>query len=396
LKELEVLNKQQELDAKKQESEQKSHWSSRWNNPVVLAVLAALVGYLGTLITWSLARKDEQTRHGQTVDLEKQKQKAMEQLEKTKLQGTLILDAMKTGEGPEKAKRAAANLLLLADAKLVTFDRETTKTLKERAGDVGPGLPSPASHPELLDEKAYSKIREDVAYAVSVLNELFEKRFPPPSVEPSEFARSAYFDPGTTTVHAPPALQYIPDLAYRVVAHRYRTRWEDEGESGALGSSVADVLASVVKQRRLKQTAKTADWVLYRVAWLREDDLARSNDSTPWRSLKAPGTAYDDSALGKDPQVDHMSKYVKTPERGLGAYINSGIPSRAFYEAALKLGTDKAAAVWVKAISKTTRRRPTFAEFARETASQAEALHGADARKAVLNAWKIVGVEPAK
>jgi hypothetical protein len=152
-----------------QEAAQKNQWFARWSNPVVLAILAALVGYLGTLITWSLARSDEQARHKRALELEEAKQRATEQLEQKKLQGTLILDAMKTGEGPEKAKRAAANLLLLADAKLVAFDEETQKRLKERAGDVGPGLPGPADidfrrSPSLTSELQAKLQRELAAY----------------------------------------------------------------------------------------------------------------------------------------------------------------------------------------------------------------------------------------
>jgi hypothetical protein len=102
-----------------------------------------LIGYLGTLFTWTLARSDEGVRHAQTLQLEQAKQQASESLEHKKLEGTLILDAMRTGEGPEKAQRAAANLLLLADAKLVTFDQETQERLKKWRGDAAPGLPSP-------------------------------------------------------------------------------------------------------------------------------------------------------------------------------------------------------------------------------------------------------------
>jgi len=139
LKELEVLNKTLELDATRKESEQKYNWSARWNNPVALAILAALVGYLGTMITWTLARSDEQARHARTLELEEARYRATEQLEQKKLQGTLILDAMKTGD----EERAAANLLLLADAKLIIIDDDTRESLEKWRGEVGPGLPSP-------------------------------------------------------------------------------------------------------------------------------------------------------------------------------------------------------------------------------------------------------------
>ena len=52
------------------------------------------------------------------------------------------------------------------------------------------------------------------------------------------------------------------------------------------------------------------------------------------RSMKAPGTAYDDPVLGKDPQPAHMRNFVHTNQDNGGVHINSGIPNRAFYLAA--------------------------------------------------------------
>ena len=56
------------------------------------------------------------------------------------------------------------------------------------------------------------------------------------------------------------------------------------------------------------------------------------------RSMKAPGTAYDDPRLGKDPQPADMSGYVDTTDDNGGVHINSGIPNRAFYLAAAAIG----------------------------------------------------------
>jgi Zn-dependent metalloprotease len=44
--------------------------------------------------------------------------------------------------------------------------------------------------------------------------------------------------------------------------------------------------------------------------------------------MKAPGTAYDDKILGRDPQPANMRDYVKTHGDGRGVHINCGIPSR--------------------------------------------------------------------
>jgi len=50
------------------------------------------------------------------------------------------------------------------------------------------------------------------------------------------------------------------------------------------------------------------------------------------RSLRDPGSAYDDPILGKDLQVGHFRSYLTTnPDRG-GVHINSGIPNRAFLQ----------------------------------------------------------------
>jgi Zn-dependent metalloprotease len=47
--------------------------------------------------------------------------------------------------------------------------------------------------------------------------------------------------------------------------------------------------------------------------------------------MKAPGTAYDDPTLGKDPQPAHMKNIYKgTADHG-GVHINSGIPNHAFF-----------------------------------------------------------------
>ena len=54
--------------------------------------------------------------------------------------------------------------------------------------------------------------------------------------------------------------------------------------------------------------------------------------------MKAPGTAYDDSRIGKDPQPAHMRDYSDTSDDNGGVHINSGIPNRAFYLAATGFG----------------------------------------------------------
>src|SRR5439155_822518 len=79
----------------------------------------------------------------------------------------------------------------------------------------------------------------------------------------------------------------------------------DHDQSGALNESFSDVFGSLVKQWKLKQTADKADWLIG--AGL----LSKSVNGVALRSMKAPGTAYDDPQLGKDPQPAHMKDYFK-------------------------------------------------------------------------------------
>lgn len=120
------------------------------------------------------------------------------------------------------------------------------------------------------------------------------------------------------------------ELAHGVTEHTAGLEYHDQ--SGALNESISDVFGSLVKQRALGQTADQADWLIG--AGL----LTASVKGVALRSMKAPGTAYDDWMLGKDPQPDHMSKYDTTTSDNGGVHINSGIPNKAFYLAATAIG----------------------------------------------------------
>ena len=77
-------------------------------------------------------------------------------------------------------------------------------------------------------------------------------------------------------------------------------------EPGALNESLADVFGSIVKQFHLGQAAHEADWLI-------GDQLLTSKvNGKGLRSLAAPGTAYDDPVLGKDPQPAHMRRFVRS------------------------------------------------------------------------------------
>ena len=89
------------------------------------------------------------------------------------------------------------------------------------------------------------------------------------------------------------------------------------------------------------------------------------------RSMRAPGTAYDDDVLGRDPQPAHMDGYVRTTDDNGGVHINSGIPNRAFYLTAAALGGrawERAGLIWYRTLTGDLPANATFPVFADATA----------------------------
>ncbi|MBD8868357.1 M4 family metallopeptidase [Nocardioides donggukensis] len=157
------------------------------------------------------------------------------------------------------------------------------------------------------------------------------------------------------------------------------------GQSGALNESVSDVFASCLKQRLLGQDAVDGDWLIGAELFL---PRIRARGL---RSMSAPGTAYDDPLLGRDPQPDHMSGYVVTDDDNGGVHLNSGIPNRAFHLAATGIGGTSAhgaGAIWWQALG-TVRPSADFATFAAATVAAAGEHAGT-----VEEAWREVGVHP--
>ncbi len=163
-------------------------------------------------------------------------------------------------------------------------------------------------------------------------------------------------------------------------------------QSGALNESMSDVFGSLIKQYHLKQTADQADWLIG--AGL----FTSKVKGVALRSMKDPGSAFDDPVLGKDPQPKHMSQFVNTFEDNGGVHINSGIPNHAFYQVATRIGGPAwahAGRIWYQAL-RDARLKPnaSFLAFARVTLEVATTLYGGDSaqRKAVLEGWAAVGI----
>jgi Zn-dependent metalloprotease len=162
-------------------------------------------------------------------------------------------------------------------------------------------------------------------------------------------------------------------------------------QAGALNESMSDVFGSLVKQYQRKQTADQADWII-------GEGLFTSNvKGVGIRSMKAPGTAYNDPVLGKDPQPAHMKDYVRTIEDNGGVHINSGIPNLAFYVTALELGGyawEKAGRIWYKTLTEKFQERATFQQACDLTFASAGEIYGANSleQQAVKKGWSAVGI----
>ncbi len=175
--------------------------------------------------------------------------------------------------------------------------------------------------------------------------------------------------------------QYESDLYY-------------QDQSGALNESFSDVMGIQVKQRVLNQTAEQADWLIG------AGIFTPKINGVALRSMKAPGTAYDDPVLGgRDPQPARMNDYVKMDTDDGGVHINSGIPNHAFYLVAVEIGGyawEKAGKIWYNAfLHGRIKSKATFKDAANATSKVAGELFGIGSaeQKAVKDGWAGVDIK---
>jgi len=181
------------------------------------------------------------------------------------------------------------------------------------------------------------------------------------------------------------------ELTHGVTQHTANLNyWQ---QPGALNEAVSDIFGSLVKQYKLGQSAEQADWLIG------AELLADTVQGDALRSLKEPGSAYDDPLLGKDPQPAHMDDFVHTVSDNGGVHINSGIPNHAFYLLATKLGGnawENPGTIWYAAL-RDPRVAPTarFRTFAAATLRAAARIFGKGSAEesAVLEAWAEVGID---
>jgi len=179
------------------------------------------------------------------------------------------------------------------------------------------------------------------------------------------------------------------ELTHGVTQHTAALDYHDQ--SGALNEHFSDVFGTLVKQYSLKLTADRADWLV--AAGL----FTSAINGQAIRSMKAPGTAYNDKLLGKDPQPGHMKDYKQQAADAGGVHVNSGIPNKAFYLVATAIGGNAweiAGKIWYETLTKKLKHDAQFQQCADATYAVAVERYGATniAAKAVANAWAEVGL----
>lgn len=184
-----------------------------------------------------------------------------------------------------------------------------------------------------------------------------------------------------------------------VIAHElthgvteFTARLQYLNQSGALNESMSDVFGSLVKQWANKQTADQADWLIG------AEVFTPSIGADALRSMKAPGTAFDNPTLGRDPQPDHMDNFAEMSEEDDfgGVHVNSGIPNKAFYLTATHIGGyawEAPGKIWYASLLASTD-TAMFQQFADTTYLKAGELYGQQSKEqtAVLSAWEEVGI----
>ncbi|KAH7227160.1 metalloprotease [Fusarium redolens] len=178
------------------------------------------------------------------------------------------------------------------------------------------------------------------------------------------------------------------ELTHAVTEHT--SPLDYSGQSGALNEHVSDVFGIMIKQEVQNEKAHDADWLIG------EDCILPGVKGVALRSMKAPGTAYNDPRFGTDPQPDNMKDYEITIDDNGGVHIYSGIPNKAFYLASVAFGGyswEKAGKIWWETMrSGKIAPKCQFKHFADITVEIAEELFGEEAAKIVRKAWTDVGV----
>lgn len=168
---------------------------------------------------------------------------------------------------------------------------------------------------------------------------------------------------------------------------------EYQGQSGALNESFSDVGGVLVDQFIGNIKSSKADWLVGPGLFM--PDIK----GKALRSMIAPGTAYDDDKLGKDPQPDHMDRIYTGWDDNGGVHINSGIVNKAFALFAIAMdgyAFERPFQIWYAANCGEDRvgAEATFQDFADKTMVHCAKIAPRSKGK-LKDAWAAVGITVA-
>lgn len=164
------------------------------------------------------------------------------------------------------------------------------------------------------------------------------------------------------------------ELAHAVTQHSANLEYRNQ--SGALNESYSDVFGSAAEYMH---TGQEDWWVLAEAVWTPHT----VGDSM--RNMKTP-------ELGNQPS--HMDQYNPTTQDNGGVHINSGIPNKAYYLAAMEMGVEKAEKIYYRALTTYLTRTSNFAANRNALLQSAKDLYGNNSSEyiAIANAQAAVGI----
>ena len=179
------------------------------------------------------------------------------------------------------------------------------------------------------------------------------------------------------------------ELAHGVIQYTAALGYHDQ--TGALNEHLADAIGIMVKQWLLDQNANASDWLIG------DNIFGPAVQGDAVRSMAAPGTAYDDPILGRDPQPSHMRNYVETTADNGGVHINSGILNHGFYRIAITIGGktwEVLGRIYYVVLTERLRPDANFADFVQATVDVAGELYGngGHVQRTVYDGWAAVGL----
>jgi len=204
-------------------------------------------------------------------------------------------------------------------------------------------------------------------------------------------SRMTYGRPGP---NSPFKTFVLRDVTGHEISHGVTERVSNivyRNQPGALNEHLSDVFGALVEQRVKGHTASQASWLVGEGIW------KEGVNGKALRDMRNPGTAFNDPALGKDPQPGHMRDYNRTRGDNGGVHINSGIPNRAFVLFSDAVGGhawEVPGKIWYEARANAGS-TPSFSQFAYHTIEAAKKLGHMEAVPKLEKAWGDVGIKPS-